>query len=198
MLVETLRSGPIPSLTKDLGEKWAQLWMKMNAVTLHKIVEMAPLRMRAVIKANCGPWNVSVWLFFWLGSVIVMWPLVTLELNDPTTKLHNMCCFSPALITRVADFSFLKGILLLSLYTTMEWSSAAVSLCWKIWECLKYMDSCINFVRLSLLSSTHGCIDVYDTFLWRLSGFDIHVWDSSATSQMCIFRDGKFLPVWTL
>ena len=40
-----------------------QLWMEINVVTLHKVVETMPQQMRSVIKVKC------VTFFFWLGSV---------------------------------------------------------------------------------------------------------------------------------
>ena len=53
VLEKTLHSGPtLPSSLQDLGEKF---WMEINAVTLQKLIETMPQRMRAVIKAKGGP-----------------------------------------------------------------------------------------------------------------------------------------------
>ncbi|KAF7648268.1 hypothetical protein LDENG_00159640 [Lucifuga dentata] len=56
VLEKTLCSGPtLPSSIQDLGEKLMQFWMEINVVTLHKLIEMMPWRMRAVNKAKGGP-----------------------------------------------------------------------------------------------------------------------------------------------
>ncbi len=56
VLEKTLHSGPtLPSSIQDLGEKLMQLWMGINVVTLQKLIEMMPRRMRAVIKAKGSP-----------------------------------------------------------------------------------------------------------------------------------------------
>ena len=53
VLAKTLLSGPtLPSSLKELGEKWMQLWMDTNVVTLHKRIKMMPHWMSAVIKWN--------------------------------------------------------------------------------------------------------------------------------------------------
>ena len=47
-----------------------QLWIEINVVTLHKVVETMPQQMRSVIKAKGGLLQkASVQLFFWTGSV---------------------------------------------------------------------------------------------------------------------------------
>ena len=47
-----------------------QLWMEINVVTLHKVVETMPQQMRSVIKSKGGPIKYySVQLLFWPGSV---------------------------------------------------------------------------------------------------------------------------------
>ena len=56
VLDKDLRSGPtLPSSIQDLGEKLMQHWMEINLVTLQKLIETMPQRMRAVIKAKGGP-----------------------------------------------------------------------------------------------------------------------------------------------
>ncbi len=56
VLEKTLRRGPtLPSSIQDLGDKLMQLWTGINVVTLQKLIEMMPRRMRAVIKAKGGP-----------------------------------------------------------------------------------------------------------------------------------------------
>ncbi|KAK1806829.1 hypothetical protein P4O66_005315 [Electrophorus voltai] len=60
VLEKTLHSGPnLPSSIQDLGEKLMQLWTEINVVTLQKLVEMMPQRMRAVTKAKGGPTKYS-------------------------------------------------------------------------------------------------------------------------------------------
>lgn len=55
-LEKTLCSGPtLPSSIQDLAEKCMQLWTEINVVALHKLIEMMPRQMRAVIKAKGGP-----------------------------------------------------------------------------------------------------------------------------------------------
>ena len=49
------------SSIQNLGQKWMQLWMEINVVTLHKIVETMPQQKRSVIKAKGG--------LFWAGSL---------------------------------------------------------------------------------------------------------------------------------
>ncbi|KAF7665376.1 hypothetical protein LDENG_00145040 [Lucifuga dentata] len=56
VLEKTLHSGPtLPSSIQALGENLTQLWTDINVVTLHKVIETMPQRMRAVIKAKGGP-----------------------------------------------------------------------------------------------------------------------------------------------
>lgn len=56
VLEKALRSGQtLPSSMQDLGEKLMQHWMEIILVTLQKFIETMPQRMRAVIKAKCGP-----------------------------------------------------------------------------------------------------------------------------------------------
>ena len=56
VLEKALRSGQtLPSSMQDLGEKLMQHWMEINLVTLQKLIETMPQRMRAVIKAKGGP-----------------------------------------------------------------------------------------------------------------------------------------------
>ena len=56
VLEKALRSGQtLPSSIQDVGETLMQHWMEINLVTLQKLIETMPQRMRAVIKAKGGP-----------------------------------------------------------------------------------------------------------------------------------------------
>ena len=56
VLERTLHGGPtLPSSIQDLAEKFIELWTEVNVVTLHKLIEMIPWPMRAVITAKDGP-----------------------------------------------------------------------------------------------------------------------------------------------
>ena len=53
------------SSIQNLGQKLMQLWMEINVVTLHKVVETMPQQMRSLIKAKGGLLQkVIVQLFF--------------------------------------------------------------------------------------------------------------------------------------
>ena len=55
---------------KNGGQKYMQLWMEINIVTLHKLIETTPQQLRSVIKAKSGLLQkTSVQLLFWRGSV---------------------------------------------------------------------------------------------------------------------------------
>ena len=62
--------------SQDLDEKLMQHWTEIHLVTLQKIIETMPQRMRTIIKAKVVQQNISVWPFFWWwlfwapGSVI--------------------------------------------------------------------------------------------------------------------------------
>ncbi len=45
----------VTSSIQDLAEKCMQLWTGINVVTLQKLIEIMPQRMRAVITAKSGP-----------------------------------------------------------------------------------------------------------------------------------------------
>ena len=57
-------------LSCHLGKKWMQLWMEINVVRLHKIVETMPQQMRSVIKAKGGPTKCN---FFFGQAVYILY-----------------------------------------------------------------------------------------------------------------------------
>ena len=72
VLEKALCSGPtLPSLIKDLGEKWMQLLKEINVMTLRKLLKMMPQQMCAVIKAKSSPAKYVKCIFFGPGSVIL-------------------------------------------------------------------------------------------------------------------------------
>ena len=58
-----LNPSSLPSSLQVLGEKLMQLWTEINVVTLQKLIETMPQRIRPIIKV------VSVRLLLWTGSV---------------------------------------------------------------------------------------------------------------------------------
>ena len=57
------------SSIQNLGQKCMQLWMEINVVTLHKVVETMPQQMRFLIKAKGGLLKKAyVRLFFFLDG----------------------------------------------------------------------------------------------------------------------------------
>ena len=70
-----INSPVINTKSQLMKQKLMQLWMEINVVTLHKVVETMPQLMRSVIKTKGGP--TKYWsnyktvrdCFFWTGSV---------------------------------------------------------------------------------------------------------------------------------
>lgn len=65
--LKTLQSGLTPPMSiHNLGQKWTQLLMEINVVTLHEVVETMPRWIHTVIKAKGGSTKYYwVRLFFW-------------------------------------------------------------------------------------------------------------------------------------
>ena len=52
---DVLKKTEVLSSIQNFGQKLMQLWMKINVVTLHKVVKTMPQQMHSIIKAKGGP-----------------------------------------------------------------------------------------------------------------------------------------------
>ena len=57
------------SSIQNLGQKWMQLWMEINVVTLHKVVETMPLANALCNQSKRRSNEIEGVTFFWTGNV---------------------------------------------------------------------------------------------------------------------------------
>ena len=65
----------------NLGQKRMQLWMEINVVTLHKVVETMPQQMCSVIKAKSECVKGSVYIYMHIHTHILLVPFPSIPTN---------------------------------------------------------------------------------------------------------------------